>query len=58
MLPPRVYMAAVKRHFIIIDFRKVERVVLVPFSSAANRTDAVQQLTRNVKRALADILVL
>ena len=53
-----IYIAAVKRHYITIDFRKVDRVFSIPFSSAANRTDTVQQLTRSIKRALADVLVL
>ena len=44
-----IYIAAVKRHYIAIDVRKVERVVPIPFRCAANRTDAVQQLNRSIK---------
>ncbi|CAN0580470.1 unnamed protein product, partial [Laminaria digitata] len=50
------YIAAVKRAYKQINLRKVDRVTPMPFSATANRTDAAQQLTRSIKRALTDIL--
>ena len=52
------HIAVVKRHYITFDVRKVERIVPISFISSSNRTDAVQQPSRSIKRALADILVL
>ena len=51
------YIRAIPRHYITIDLRKVDRVVALLFSSAIARTEAMQQLIRSIRRALAEIIV-
>ena len=41
-----------------IDLREVERVHLMPFRTTVERTDTTEQLTRSVKRALADMFIM
>ena len=52
------HSAAVSNAYNNIDLRKVERVHPMPFSPNVDRTDTTHQLTRSVKLALADSLIM
>ena len=51
------HIADVKRAYANTNVHKIERITIMPFHTALDKTDAAHQLARIIKLALSDILV-